>query len=71
VFLSATVTVGVDYGHTDVSLWFPLTLRRNELLHIDRGEFRSMRWWSLDDIRCAGPAQFDPALDRLIAKLAA
>jgi hypothetical protein len=35
--------VGVDAGHTDVSLWFPLVLRTDEPLHIDRREFRSMR----------------------------
>jgi 8-oxo-dGTP diphosphatase len=69
VFLSATVTVGVDSGHTDIGLWFPITLRSDEQLHIDRGEFRSMRWWSLDEIHTEAPAKFDPALDRFIAKL--
>jgi 8-oxo-dGTP pyrophosphatase MutT (NUDIX family) len=29
VFLSANVTVGVDWGHTDVSLWFRLKLCRD------------------------------------------
>jgi len=66
-FLSTTVTVGIDSGHTDVSLWFPLRLRSAERLHIDRGEFRSMRWWSPDEIRAEDPAKFDPALGRFIA----
>lgn len=69
VFLSTTVTVGVDFGHTDVSLWFPLTLCPEERLHIDRGEFRSMRWWSREEIRAEAPTTFDPALGRFIVKL--
>lgn len=71
VFLAATVTVGVDSGHTDVGLWFPIALRKDERLHIDRREFRSMRWWSLDEILAEAPTNFDPALDRFIAKLGA
>jgi 8-oxo-dGTP diphosphatase len=71
VFLSSTVTVGVDSGHTDVSLWFPLALHKEERLHIDRTEFRSVRWWSPEEIYAAPPAAFDPALGRFIAKLAA
>lgn len=69
LFLSVGVTVGVDAGHTDVSLWFPLALRSDERLHIDRREFRSMRWWSPDELRSAAPATFDPAFGRFIAKL--
>ena len=68
VFLSSTVTVGVDSGHTDVSLWFPIALRSDEQLHIDRTEFRSVRWWSPEEIYAAPPAAFDPALGRFIAK---
>ena len=69
VFLSSTVTVGVDSGHTDVSLWFPIALRSDEQLHIDRTEFRSVRWWSPEEIYAAPAAAFDPALGRFIAKL--
>ena len=69
LFLSVSVTVGVDAGHTDVSLWFPLVLHSDEQLHFDRREFRSMRWWSRDEIRAEAPATFDPAFGRFIAKL--
>lgn len=71
LFLSAAVTVGVDSGHTDVSLWFLLRLRRDVSLRVDRAEFNSVRWWSTDDIGAAEPATFDPALGRFITKLAA
>jgi 8-oxo-dGTP diphosphatase len=69
VFLSATVTVGVDCGHTDVSLWFPLALRATQELRVDGGEFGSVRWWSPDEIRAGDPATFDPAFSRFLAKL--
>jgi 8-oxo-dGTP diphosphatase len=68
VFLSSTVTVGVDSGHTDVGLWFPIALRSDEQLHIDRTEFRSVRWWSPEEIYAVSPAAFDPALGRFIAR---
>lgn len=69
-FLSSTRTVGIDSGHTDVSLWFVLALGRHDRLEVDRREFRSVRWWSPDEVY-AGPAGcFDPAFGRFTAKLA-
>jgi 8-oxo-dGTP diphosphatase len=69
VFLSVTRTVGIDSGHTDVSLWFVLALARDEPVVVDPGEFRSARWWSPEQIRAAPPATVDPALPRFVAKL--
>ena len=60
VFMSATVTVGVDSGHTDVGLWFPLRLHSEARLRIDRSEFRSMRWWSPAEIRAEAPGDVRP-----------
>jgi 8-oxo-dGTP pyrophosphatase MutT (NUDIX family) len=71
LFLSATETVGVDSGHTDVSLWFLLSLRRGEDLRVDRSEFATVRWWSADQIGAVGSATIDPAFDRFITKLTA
>ena len=64
-----TETVGIDSGHTDVSLWFIVSLRRDEPVSFDRGEFRTMRWWSPDELSSADTAHFDPALDRFLRKL--
>jgi 8-oxo-dGTP diphosphatase len=69
LFLSVTETVGIDSGHTDVSLWFIASLRRDEPVAFDRGEFRTMRWWSADELSSADSADFDPALDRFVRKL--
>lgn len=68
-FLTITGTVGVDAGHTDVSLWFVLAARRDEPLTPDPREFREARWWSPADLRPAEPARFDPHLPRFLTKL--
>ncbi len=71
LFLSVTETVGIDSGHTDVSLWFVVSLRRDEPVSFDRSEFRTMRWWSPDELGSADTAHVDPALDRFLRKLTA
>jgi 8-oxo-dGTP pyrophosphatase MutT (NUDIX family) len=70
MFLSSTRTVGRDSGHTDVSLWFLLVLRRHDRLDVDHREFRSVRWWSPDEVRAVPSGCFDPAFGRFTAKLA-
>ena len=71
VFLTVTETVGVDAGHTDVSLWFTAAVARGAALTPDAGEFADVRWWSAAEIAAAGPAGFDPHLGRFLAKLGA
>jgi hypothetical protein len=70
MFLSSTRTVGLDSGHIDVSLWFLLVLGRQDRLDVDRREFRSVQWWSPDELRAVSPGCFDPAFGRFTAKLA-
>jgi 8-oxo-dGTP diphosphatase len=69
VFATVTETVGIDAGHTDVSLWFLANCRRDHPLIPDRNEFRAVRWWTPADLRAADPARFDPHLTRFCAKL--
>ncbi|MGA5304748.1 NUDIX domain-containing protein [Nucisporomicrobium flavum] len=71
VFLTVTETVGVDAGHTDVSLWYLATVGRDEPLSADEGEFAAVRWWTRAEIAAADPARFDPHLGRFLAKTAA
>ncbi|WP_041843045.1 NUDIX domain-containing protein [Actinoplanes friuliensis] len=70
VFLTVTVTVGLDAGHTDVSLWFPADVSRDEPLTVDEGEFAGVRWWTRAEIAAADPARFDPHLGRFLKKTA-
>ena len=64
-----TVTVGIDAGHTDVSLWFLVNCRCDRPLTPDRNEFRAVRWWTPADVRDTDPARFDPHFTRLHARL--
>ncbi len=68
IFLTVTETVGLDAGHTDVSLWFPAVVSRDQPLTVDGGEFAGVRWWSRADLAAADPARFDPHLGRYLAK---
>ena len=70
LFLTVTRTVGIDAGHTDVSIWFVHAVHKKQELTPDRGEFHGVRWWSrkeLDDARPSG--RFDPHLFRFLEKL--
>ena len=68
-FLTVTRTVGVDAGHTDVSLWFTAALGRDAALTPDAAEFAGVRWWTRAEIDAADPGAFDPHLGRFLAKL--
>jgi 8-oxo-dGTP diphosphatase len=67
LFVTQTVTAGVDAGHTDVSLWYVLEGQVDQSLTPDPGEFTATRWWSFADILTE--ARIDPELPRFINKL--
>jgi 8-oxo-dGTP diphosphatase len=68
-FLTATPTVNRD--HVDVSLWFVLDCDRAVELRPDPREFRSVRWYNVDE-QLEWPANtFDPQMTRFIRKLTA
>lgn len=69
-FLTVTRTVGIDAGHTDVSLWFPAEVRRSAELVPDAAEFAEVRWWSRAEIAAAGQDGFDPHFARYLRKVA-
>jgi 8-oxo-dGTP pyrophosphatase MutT (NUDIX family) len=69
LFLTVTETVGMDAGHTDVSLWYVVDVPRDQALQPDAAEFHSVRWWSRDEIVKSDPALFDPHLTRFLRKL--
>ncbi|WDZ83595.1 NUDIX hydrolase [Micromonospora cathayae] len=68
-FLTVTRTVGIDAGHTDVSLWYVVEVRRDQRLDPEQGEFRAARWWSPAELSGTDPARFDPHFGRFRAKL--
>jgi 8-oxo-dGTP pyrophosphatase MutT (NUDIX family) len=68
LFLTVTDTVGLDAGHTDVSLWFVVEHGRGDTITVDRDEFRGARWWQRSELERADPARFDPHLFRFLVK---
>ncbi|MDQ7908706.1 NUDIX hydrolase [Phytohabitans sp. ZYX-F-186] len=67
VFLTATRTVGLDAGHTDVSIWWVAASDRGWAVP-ESDEFREARWWTPEEIAAAGET-FDPHFRRFVRKL--
>jgi 8-oxo-dGTP diphosphatase len=65
VFLTVTRTVGLDPGHTDVSLWYVLSGHPEMPIMLDPREFADGRWWTAAEIDSADPALLDPHFGRL------
>lgn len=68
LMLTATATVGLTAGHTDVSLWYLIKANRNQQMQFDEGEFFSVRWFRFEDVPFE---RADPHLKRFLAKLCA
>lgn len=67
LFVTRTLTVGLDGGHTDVSLWYVFGGTQGMAVTPDRGEFTDHRWWPFADVVTA--ARVDPELPRFVTKL--
>lgn len=68
VFITVTKTRGKTSGHTDVSLWYLLSVSREQPLIFDQSEFHSVRWFRTDEIPWH---RSEPNLPRLLDKLSA
>ncbi|HEY1826427.1 MAG TPA: NUDIX hydrolase [Acidimicrobiales bacterium] len=69
-FITVTTTIGVDAGHTDVSLWFLCEGSRGMQLSIDESEFNGAWWWSFEEVTSANEKSFDPHFLRFMQKVA-
>lgn len=67
-FLTVTPTNEAS-SHLDVDLWFVLQVRRGAPLAPDPREFKSVRWFGLDDQRDWPADRYDPEMGRFAAKL--
>jgi 8-oxo-dGTP pyrophosphatase MutT (NUDIX family) len=66
IFITSTLTVGLTAGHTDVSLWYVLKGNHHDTYEFDQQEFKSIRWFALDEIPYE---KSDPHMKRLVNKL--
>jgi 8-oxo-dGTP diphosphatase len=69
IFVTVTTTIGLDAGHTDVSLWFVSDGSRRLEMTVDQLEFRGSRWWTLQEVKAAAGERFDPHFQRFITKV--
>jgi 8-oxo-dGTP diphosphatase len=66
-----TVTPTVERSHVDVSLWFLLEGAHQHRLRPDAREFRSVRWYNVDEQLEWPSDTFDPQMTRFVRKLKA
>lgn len=65
LFITVTETVGSGVRHTDVSLWYVLTLPKSAALRPCEAEFHEACWFPRDAV----PPRSDPHLPRFLTKL--
>ncbi|PFH10516.1 ADP-ribose pyrophosphatase YjhB (NUDIX family) [Collimonas sp. PA-H2] len=66
VLLTATTTVGLTAGHTDVSLWYVVRASRAQKITFDEKEFNAVRWFPFAELPLE---RSDPHMDRFLRKL--
>jgi len=66
LFVTVTETVGIDSGHTDVSLWFVFHSDSLSRPQFDDAEFKSLEWYELGSIPFA---RSHPDMQRFVDKL--
>jgi len=68
LMITASETVGLTAGHTDVSLWYVVHGDRSQELQYDKQEFNDVRWFKFSEIPYY---RTDPHLRRFVQKLKA
>jgi 8-oxo-dGTP pyrophosphatase MutT (NUDIX family) len=66
-FVTVTPTRG-PRSHLDVSLWFVISAKPDDVLSYDQSEFSGIRWFTSPEILDADPETLDPHLQRFITK---
>ena len=70
LFVTVTDTRAATGQHTDVSLWFVITVDATDpLLRPDPREFAGVRWLTLDELLAEPIERFDPHMHRFARKL--
>lgn len=66
-FVTASTTVGLTAGHTDVSLWYVVRASRQQSLTFEEREFNGVRWFAFDEVPLE---RADPQMGRFLRKYA-
>lgn len=67
-FITQAVTVNLNAGHTDVSLWYVLKGDVNTPIDYDPREFTGCRWFTYNELLDTPITKLDPHLHRFIKK---
>lgn len=68
LMITATETVGLTAGHTDVSLWYLVHADPAQAISYDESEFNGVRWFDFAEVPFE---RSDPHMRRFIGKLRA
>lgn len=68
LMITSTETVGLTFGHTDVSLWYVIRGDRSQELRYDEQEFNGVRWFNFAEVPYG---RTDPHMRRFVQKLKA
>ncbi|UDF37610.1 UNVERIFIED_ORG: NUDIX hydrolase [Shinella sp. XGS7] len=66
LMITATDTVGLTAGHTDVSLWYVVRGQRAQVIRYDEEEFNGVRWFDFSEVPYD---RTDPHMHRFVQKL--
>lgn len=66
LLLTVTETVGNVTKHTDVTLWYLLTVDPSRVLDYDPHEFHQIRWFGIDEVPYK---KSDPHMHRFVQKM--
>jgi 8-oxo-dGTP diphosphatase len=66
LMITSTETVGLTFGHTDVSLWYVVRGDRSQELTYDEQEFCGVRWFNFAEVPYG---RTDPHMRRFVQKL--
>jgi len=70
LFITVSQTFG-EGSHTDVSLWYVVKARREDIKFFDEEEFEAISWLSLQQVLETPPGILDPHMHRFTRKLQA
>ena len=68
LMVTCTETVGLTPGHTDVSLWYVVSVDRATPINFDTSEFHAVRWFKFQNVPLE---RSDPHMARFLTKLSA
>jgi len=68
-FITITITINIDAGHTDVSLWYLVYGDSTKKYEYNTQEMSGYAWFTTDEIQGKNTFKYDPHMKRFVKKL--